>query len=130
MEKIPKNTETANILIGQVGFLKQPIMGIFRLRTPNVVEGLSEISLPTRFLVLIIGPFRGISIAEHCELGRALAALFNDKVFVYLYLLQLMHIYYLFIYATVYVLFIHFRYCIFIIVVVIIIVFHTNLCNT
>ena len=83
MEKIPKNTETANILIGQVGFLKQPIMGIFRLRTPTVVEGLSEISLPSRFLVLIVGPFRGTSIAEHCELGRALAALFNDKVLIY-----------------------------------------------
>ncbi|ESO05115.1 hypothetical protein HELRODRAFT_78329 [Helobdella robusta] len=81
MKKIPNKTETASILIGQVDFLNEPIIALFRLKSTNVVEELCEVALPTRFVALAIGPFKKMTIGECNEIGRAMAALFNDKVF-------------------------------------------------
>ena len=80
MKKIPIGAEAASILIGQVEFLDEPIMAFCRLESAVIIESLSEVALPTRFILLALGPLRGTPIAEYCELGRAMAALLNDRV--------------------------------------------------
>ena len=48
MGKIPGGSEAANILIGQVDFLKEPIMAFVRLHKPAIIGDLNEVSVPTR----------------------------------------------------------------------------------
>ena len=48
MGKIPAGSEAANILIGQLGEIKQPIMAFVRLSNPTILADLTEVSIPTR----------------------------------------------------------------------------------
>ena len=41
---------------------------------------LTEVAVPTRFLFLSLGPRDSNTIFEYDEMGRAMAALFSDKV--------------------------------------------------
>lgn len=81
MKKIPDTSEVANILVGCVTFLKEPIMALVRLKDAQVLGDMSEIAMPTRFLFLYIGPPPlSSNIKEYEEIGRAAATLFTDKV--------------------------------------------------
>jgi sodium bicarbonate cotransporter 5 len=81
-KKLPKNCEAANILVGQVDFLTDVVMAFCRLETPSVMADLTEVAIATRFVFVILGPKTapGNAIWEYSELGRAMAALLNDKV--------------------------------------------------
>jgi anion exchange protein len=84
MKKLPKNCEAANILVGQVDFLSEELMVFCRLETPSVMADLTEVALPTRFVLLLLGPKDSTvvnAIWEYSEIARAMASLLNDKVF-------------------------------------------------
>jgi len=55
-------------------------MAYFRFRSPTVIDGLTEVALPTRFLFIAVSPAEELSIIELSELGRAFATLLNDRV--------------------------------------------------
>ena len=83
MHKIPSEAESASLLVGQVDFLLDglpPLLAFFRFRSAAVVDGLTEVAIPTRFLFVAVGCSRTWSIVELSELGRAMATLLNDKV--------------------------------------------------
>jgi len=80
MGKIPKGVEAVSILIGQVDFLDEPIVAFCRLKTATVIDGLLEVDVASRFVVLALGSKSNSSISEYSELGRATAALLNDEV--------------------------------------------------
>ncbi len=80
MKKIPGGSEAANILIGQVDFLEEPIMAFARLSKSAILADLTEVAIPTRFIFLILGPPESTSIFEYEEIGRSMAAVFTDRV--------------------------------------------------
>ena len=81
MKKIPSTSEVANILVGQVTFLKEPIMAFLRLEKAEILGDMSEIAMPTRFIFVYIGPpLLSSNIKEYEEIGRAAATLLTDKV--------------------------------------------------
>lgn len=78
---MPKGTEAASILIGQVPFLKEPIMALFRLSQAKILGDWCEIATETRFVFLALGSkMRGSTVWELSERGRAVAVLLGDKV--------------------------------------------------
>ncbi|XP_075712486.1 anion exchange protein 4 [Rhinoderma darwinii] len=78
-KKIPKETEAANILIGEVDFLARPFVAFIRLKDAAVLGTLTEVALPTRFIFILLGPRRKAK-AYH-EIGRAIATLLTDELF-------------------------------------------------
>jgi len=79
-QKLPEGTEVANILVGQLDFLDQPIIGFFRLVPPVILHDTTEVAVPTRFLFIALGRSMVTSLWEYSEMGRAVAVLLNDKV--------------------------------------------------
>ena len=82
LKKIPKGSEVANIMVGSVDFLYNPITIFVRLAEATKLADLTEVDLPTRFLVVILGPGE---FSELGEQGRAAGSLFSDKVCLYTY---------------------------------------------
>ena len=56
MKKIPHGAEAANILVGRVDFLDQPISCFIRLLESAKLADMTEIDLPTRFIYLLLAP--------------------------------------------------------------------------
>lgn len=79
MKKIPKEAEAANILVGEVDFLKYPIIGFTRLLHSQLMGDLTEVPVPTKFIFFLLGP-RGNQNKFH-EIGRSIATLMSDEVF-------------------------------------------------
>jgi len=86
MRKLPAGTECASLLVGHVDFLDDLVVAYFRFRSPTVIDGLTEVTLATRFLFVAVGPTEESSIVELSDLGRAFATLLNDRVRIYIYL--------------------------------------------
>jgi len=78
-KKVPKDAEAANIQVATCAFLTKPVFAFVRLQNPVVLEDFCEISKPTRFLALILGPPG--SSALLLEKGRALGSLLTDQLF-------------------------------------------------
>ncbi|XP_045168202.1 electrogenic sodium bicarbonate cotransporter 1-like isoform X6 [Mercenaria mercenaria] len=78
MKKIPKGSEVCNIMVGELDELHTPIIGLIRLKEARLLEGISEVKLPTRFVACIFGP-RGFTNAR--EVGRCIATMMTDDVF-------------------------------------------------
>ncbi|XP_065185557.1 electrogenic sodium bicarbonate cotransporter 1-like isoform X2 [Sycon ciliatum] len=79
LRKLSKKTEVANVLIGDADFLERPIMVFARLRTAQIFEGVTEVPLPTRFVIFFLGT-TGEEERYH-ELGRAISTVMADPVF-------------------------------------------------
>ncbi|XP_055331738.1 sodium bicarbonate cotransporter 3-like [Paramacrobiotus metropolitanus] len=77
--KLPPNTESFTILVGEVEFVPRPICGFVRIHNDICVGNLSEVNVPTRFVFLLLGPL-GYAARFH-EIGRAMGALCSDEVF-------------------------------------------------
>jgi len=45
MRKIPAESEAANILIGELNLLKKPICAFVRLKDPQVLGNMTEVSI-------------------------------------------------------------------------------------
>ncbi|CAH1249093.1 SLC4A10 [Branchiostoma lanceolatum] len=79
MRKIPEGSEASNVLVGEVDFLKHPIIAFVRLSHGLMLGDLTEVPIPTRFLFFMLGP-QGNHKQYH-EVGRAIATLMSDEVF-------------------------------------------------
>lgn len=80
-KKLAKGCESANVLVGQVDYLSEPVLAFIRLNDASVMADMTEVDVPLRFLLLILGPSNDSNIWEFQEMGRAMAAMLNDKVF-------------------------------------------------
>lgn len=78
MRKLTKGTETANIMVGEVEDLHATICGFMRLNDAQVIDDLSEVELPSRFIIYILGP-QGSSVFLK-EMGRCMATMMVDDV--------------------------------------------------
>jgi hypothetical protein len=79
---LAKDSEAANILVGEVDFLSEPVMAFCRFDSPSVMADLTEVSIPTRFAFLLLGGPKdptGRAIWQYSQVGRAMASLLNDK---------------------------------------------------
>ena len=80
MRKIPAGTETANILVGKLDVLSSTVMVFGRLSTSELLGDLTEVAVPTRFIFIRLAPADDTRIWQHGDIGRAMAALFTDRV--------------------------------------------------
>ena len=78
MKKIPPGAQASNILVGEVDFLKQPILAFVRLSKAILLSDLTEVPVPSRFIFLMLGP-QGNQSSYH-EIGRSIATLMSDEV--------------------------------------------------
>ncbi|ELK03021.1 Anion exchange protein 4 [Pteropus alecto] len=78
-QKLPPGAEVGAVLAGELGFLAQPLGAFVRLRDPVVLGPLTEVSLPSRFFCLILGP--PTLGRSYREMGRAVAILLSDPQF-------------------------------------------------
>ena len=79
MKKIPHGAEVANVWVGEVESLKEPITAFIRLKEPRLISDLTEVPLPTRFIFVHLSPpdVQG----NIFELGRAMSNMLVDEVF-------------------------------------------------
>lgn len=79
LRKIPEESEAANILVGEVDFLDYQFSIFIRLSKSAMLGDLTEVSVPTRFLFILLGP-KG-NIERYREMGRSMATLMSDEVY-------------------------------------------------
>ncbi|KAL8617686.1 hypothetical protein ACOMHN_064940 [Nucella lapillus] len=78
MRKIPKGSETCNIMVGEVEDLEVGLVGFMRLNDPRDL-GISEVAIPTRFIIYMLGP-KGSEVHLK-EMGRCIATMMVDEIF-------------------------------------------------
>ena len=78
MKKIPAGAEASNVLVGEMDFLKKPVVAFVRLENASLLGDLTEVPIPTRFIFFMMGP-PGTPGRYH-EVGRAIATLMSDEV--------------------------------------------------
>ncbi|XP_074648267.1 sodium-driven chloride bicarbonate exchanger-like [Tubulanus polymorphus] len=81
MKKIPPGAEASNILVGEVEFLKHPIIAFVRLNKASLMGDLTEVPVPTRFLFILLGPKNNEQSSNYHEIGRSIATLMSDEIF-------------------------------------------------
>ncbi|NXB89028.1 S4A4 protein, partial [Vidua chalybeata] len=77
-KKVPLGAEAAHVAVGEVEFLEKPFTAFIRLRHGVSLGSLAEVSLPSRFLFILLGPPR---VKAYHEVGRAMATLLTDELF-------------------------------------------------
>ncbi|XP_039560343.1 anion exchange protein 4 isoform X3 [Passer montanus] len=77
-KKVPPGAEAAHVAVGEVEFLEKPFTAFIRLRHGVSLGSLAEVSLPSRFLFILLGPPR---VNTYHEVGRAMATLLADELF-------------------------------------------------
>ncbi|KAI3385130.1 hypothetical protein SNEBB_002587 [Seison nebaliae] len=81
MKKLKKDSEAANILIGELKELKDTYLVAFiRLKEAQNLPGLTEIPIPTRFMFILLTPIG--KEKQYFELGRAASTLLSDALFI------------------------------------------------
>ena len=83
LHRIPEGTEATSVLVGPVDLMKSSAMAFVRLAEGHVMENLTEVPLPTRFLVVLLGP-KDSSLDYH-EIGRSISTLMANKVSFHFY---------------------------------------------
>ncbi|XP_050183564.1 band 3 anion transport protein isoform X1 [Myiozetetes cayanensis] len=78
-EKIPEDAEATLVLVGCAAFLEQPTLAFVRLKDAVTLDGVLDVSLSVRFLVVVLGP-DSHNISYH-EIGRAIATMMSERVF-------------------------------------------------
>lgn len=79
MKKLPPGTEATNVLIGGVDFLEKPLCAFVRFDKAQELGDLTEVSLPTKFMFVLLGPQKQSSYYH--EVGRSISTLMSDEVF-------------------------------------------------
>ncbi|CAF1474126.1 unnamed protein product [Adineta ricciae] len=77
-KKIDSKSEGASILVCPVDFVSKPTVVFVRLQKATDIPGMLEIKLPTRFLVVIIGPED--SEKQLLQIGRTMATILTDDI--------------------------------------------------
>ncbi|XP_064314820.1 anion exchange protein 4 [Phalacrocorax carbo] len=78
-KKVPPGAEAAHVAVGEVEFLEEPFTVFIRLRRGVALGSLAEVTLPSRFLFILLGP--RAKVKAYHEVGRAMATLLTDKLF-------------------------------------------------
>lgn len=79
MKKIPEGAQVANVWVGEIDDLKEPITAFIRLDKPRVIGDLTEVPLPTRFIFLHLSP---VEEPGHIfAIGRAMSNMMVDVIF-------------------------------------------------
>ncbi|KAF4804474.1 Band 3 anion transport protein [Turdus rufiventris] len=79
LETIPEGAEATLVLVGCAAFLEQPVLAFVRLKDAVTMDGVLDVSIPVRFLVVVLGPDTP-QISYH-EIGRAIATMMSERVF-------------------------------------------------
>ncbi|NWY20400.1 B3AT protein, partial [Aphelocoma coerulescens] len=79
LETIPEGAEATLVLVGCAAFLEQPMLAFVRLKDAVTLDGVLDVSLPVRFLIVVLGPDTP-QISYH-EIGRAIATMMSERVF-------------------------------------------------
>ena len=78
MKKIPEGAQVANVWVGEIEDLKEPITAFIRLDKPRAIGDLTEVPLPTRFIFLHLSP---VGEPGHIfAIGRAMSNMMVDVV--------------------------------------------------
>ncbi|NWI46818.1 S4A4 protein, partial [Picathartes gymnocephalus] len=77
-KKVPPEAEAAHVAVGEVEFLEKTFTAFIRLRCGVSLGALAEVSLPSRFLFILLGPPK---VKAYHEVGRAMATLLTDELF-------------------------------------------------
>ena len=80
-ERIPIGAEATSVLVATLPELDRPAMAFVRLARGCFLGNLTEVTIPVRFLFIIMGP---PSNHDYYEIGRSIATLMSDKVCVLL----------------------------------------------
>lgn len=76
-EKIPIGAEATSVLVGTLAELERPAMAFVRLSQGRFLGNLTEVTIPIRFMFIILGP---PDSHDYYEIGRSVATLMSDKV--------------------------------------------------
>ena len=77
-KKLPKGAEACLILACTADFAPQPMMIFVRLQKPQIFRDHCEVSVPTRFVGIIVGP--PSAEMRVVDIGKALGTLMSDQV--------------------------------------------------
>ncbi|XP_077169778.1 band 3 anion transport protein isoform X2 [Paroedura picta] len=79
LEKIIPDSEATLVLVGSTDLLDRPTLAFVRLKDAVVMDSALEVSVPVRFLFVVLGP------DPHCttyhEIGRAISTMMSERVF-------------------------------------------------
>ena len=78
-KKLPKGAEACLILACTADFATQPLMIFVRLQKPQIFRDHCEVSVPTRFIGIIVGP--PSAETRVVDIGKALGTLMSDQIF-------------------------------------------------
>ena len=79
-KKLDKNAEGASVLVGAVEFLSRPMMIFMRNNIKTAyLEELTEVSVPLRYVCVILGPLQRLSMMR--EVGHLWGAALSDEIF-------------------------------------------------
>ncbi|XP_054657158.1 band 3 anion transport protein isoform X2 [Grus americana] len=78
-EQVPEDAEATLVLVGCAAFLEQPTLAFVRLKDAVTLDAVLNVSLPVRFLFVVLGPSTP-HISYH-EIGRAVATMMSERVF-------------------------------------------------
>lgn len=79
MRRIPKGAEATTVLVGCVDYLSKPAVAFVRLAEGQILDNLTEVPLPVRFLFLLLGPEN--SGMDYHEVGRSISTLMSNQHF-------------------------------------------------
>ena len=71
-------TNATNVLIGYISDLSEDITLLIRFEEPVMLEHLSEVLLPTKFLFILLGPLENLN--RYQQIGKSAITLFSDEV--------------------------------------------------
>jgi hypothetical protein len=78
LKKVPPGAEASNILIGEMDCLEDALVAFIRLQKAVLFSDLTEVSVPTRFIFVLLGPVG--QLQKYHEIGRSMATLMSDEV--------------------------------------------------
>jgi len=77
--RIPEGAEATNVLVGTLDELQHPVLAFVRLAKGCHLEQMTEVSIPVRFLFVLLGPSNNGELYH--QMGRSIATLMSDQAF-------------------------------------------------
>jgi len=79
LKRIPEGSEAAAVLVGAVDFLKQPTTAFVRLAEGTLIQSITEVTIPVRFIFVLLGPPE--ADLHYHEIGRSISTLMSNADF-------------------------------------------------
>lgn len=79
LKRIPVGAEATTVLVGSVDFLKKRTAAFVRLAEGILIPSLTEVTIPVRFMFILLGPPDPKDIDYH-EVGRSMSTLMSNSV--------------------------------------------------